>query len=89
MVLEGKVNEGLDMLDACLETSTANDVARACDHILVEAKLGPEPLKHFNLIVLRAVQVFHEHIQVLMVQASLRSIQTRLCGRGEALPESA
>ena len=30
MVLEGKVDEGLDMLDQCLETSTANDVARAC-----------------------------------------------------------
>ena len=90
MVLEGKVDEGLDMLDQCLETSTANDVARACDHILVEAKLGPEPLKALRPdIVLRAVQVFHEHIQLLMVQASLRSMQMRYADAEERDPESA
>ena len=89
MIIEGKVNEGLDMLNSCLETSQAGDVARVFDHILMEAKLGPEHLKAFNDIVLRAVQVFHEPIPLVMVQGSLRLHAASLCRRGRALPKSA
>ena len=77
MIYQGKVEEGLDMLDGALETSKPEDVAGALVAVLTSAKLGPRQLQRFDRMVLRSVDLFQQAVPILMVQAQLRAMQGR------------